>query len=277
MTRTQAVAAVLVIVVVAAQPQAATAQTPASRDSARKFEILDNSFLVEEAFNQEAHVFQNILSWTFGRDGEWDATATQEWPLGGMTHQFSYTIPFARANGRAGVGDVLLNYRYQLLEEGGRQPAVSPRISLIVPTGRASDGFGNDAVGLQVNVPASKQFRDLYIHANVGWTWHPRVRLAGDAGLARLFSPQIAASGIWRVSPMFNLMLESVVLFEESLDDGTRVIDERTVTISPGFRRGWNIGDRQIVVGAAVPISVADSGRRTAFLTYFSYELPFGK
>jgi hypothetical protein len=261
---------------VAVHAGAATGQTPPALDSGRKFEILDNSFLVEEAFNQEAHVFQNIFSWTFARDGEWDATFTQEWPLWGMTHQFSYTVPVARADGRAGISDVLVNYRYQLLEESARRPACAPRISVIMPTGSTANGFGNGVAGLQVNVPFSKQFRDLYVHWNVGWTWHPRVALIGG-GRESLTSPHAAASGIWRVSPMFNLMLESVVQREETLDEGVRTVDERIVTISPGFRRGWNLGDRQIVIGAAVPISFADSGRRTALLTYFSYELPFGK
>jgi hypothetical protein len=269
-------AAIVAALIVTAYAPVTTAQTPTTKDSARKFEILDNSFLLEEAFNQEAHVVQNIFSWTFARDGEWGGTVTQEWPLWGMRNQFSYTIPLARANRRVGVGDVLLNYRYQVREESARSPAVAPRVSLIVPTGNSSDGFGNGVVGVQMNVAFSKQVRDVYIHWNVGSTWHPRMALPGG-GRATLLSPQIAASGIWRVSPMFNLMLESVVLFEESVSDGARVVDERITTISPGFRRGWNIGDKQIVVGAAVPISVAESGRRTAVLTYFSYELPFGR
>jgi len=42
--------------------------------AAWKWEILDNSFLVEEAFNQEAGVVQNILTWTRGRDGTWDGS-----------------------------------------------------------------------------------------------------------------------------------------------------------------------------------------------------------
>jgi hypothetical protein len=264
------------MLVVAASAHPATAQSPPARDAGRKFEILDNSFLVEEAFNQEAHVFQNIFAWTFARDGEWDGTVTQEWPLWGMTHQFSYTIPFARAGGRAGVGDVLLNYRYQLRQEAAGGPAVAPRISLIMPTGSTVNGFGSGVVGLQVNVAFSKQVRDLYVHWNAGWTWQPRIALAGG-GRESLTSPQLAASGIWRVLPMVNLMLESVAQFEESLDEGARTVTERIVTVSPGFRRGWNIGDRQIVVGAAVPVSFAESGRRTAVLTYFSYELPFGR
>lgn len=277
MTRHTALTTFLVLAIGSTARAQQTSPPPATpHDSTRKWEILDNSFLIEEAFNQEAHVVQNIFSWTFSRTGEWDGTITQEWPLWSMTHQFSYTVPATHAAGQTGVGDVLLNYRYQVLDESARRPAVAPRISLSVPTGGTADGFGSGVVGLQVNVPFSKQLRDLYVHANVGWTWQPRIPLPAGAGRVNLTSPQIAASGIWRVSPLFNLMLESVVQFDESVD-GPRVVDERIVTVSPGFRRGWNLGDHQIVVGAAIPIRIAESGRHTSILTYFSYELPFGR
>jgi hypothetical protein len=235
---------------------AVAAQSPAPSqpsDSSRKFEITDNSFLVEEAFNQERGVFQNIFSWTRGRNGGWAASFTQEWPAPGMTHQFSYTVAFAGASGLQGFGDALLNYRYQLTEEGAGRPAISPRASLILPTGREKDGFGDGVVGLQLNLPASKQFGDLYVHANAGWTWLPD----------RSSVPHLAGSGIWRVTPMFNLMLEGVVLFDES------------ATVSPGFRRGWNFGDKQLVLGVAVPLTRAGGTTTAAVLTYFSYELPF--
>ena len=54
-----------------------------SRLVAYQWEITDNSFLVEEAFNQEAGVVQNILTWTRGHHGTWDGNFTQEWPAPG--------------------------------------------------------------------------------------------------------------------------------------------------------------------------------------------------
>src|SRR5204863_7185946 len=153
----------------------------------------------------------------------------------------------------AGFNDVMLNYRYQVTTEAPGRPAIAPRLSLIVPTGRENQGLGAGAMGLQINVPVSKQLGDLYVHANGGGTW------INDAG----WTPHVAGSGIWRVSPMLNLMLEAVV------DVG------QAVTVAPGFRRGWNIGEKQIVVGAAVPLTRADGSGTAALLTYFSYELPF--
>ncbi len=60
--------------------------------SARPWEITDNSFLVEEAFNQEAGVVQNIFGILAPGDGSWVAAFTQEWPMRVQAHQFSYTV-----------------------------------------------------------------------------------------------------------------------------------------------------------------------------------------
>jgi hypothetical protein len=246
---------------------------PSPRDSSRKFEITDNSFLVEESFNQEAGVFQNIFTWTRTRNGGWESAFTQEWPLGGMTHQFSYTVPFSGADGVSGVNDVLLNYRYQLLTETAARPALSPRLSVVLPTGREADGLGSGVVGLQVNVPASKQFGDLYVHANAGFTWLPAVTVAPNGATRTLTSPQFAVGGIWRVAPMLNLMLEVVAEFDDTA--APQPARERTITASPGFRTGWNIGPRQVVVGAAMPVSRVAGRSDIGVITYFSYELPF--
>src|SRR6188472_2431100 len=100
----------------------------------KKFQITDNSFFVEEAFNQERGIFQNIFIWARSREGLWNGSFTQEWPAPATTNQFSYTIPFAGGGASERFGGVLLNYRCQLLEEGGRRPAFAPRFSVILPT-----------------------------------------------------------------------------------------------------------------------------------------------
>ena len=250
-----------------------TARKTATNTS--KTPVVDNSFLVEEAFNQESGIFQNIFTWTRANARDWAAAFTQEWPLFGQAHQFSYTVPFSTTDTVKGINDVFLNYRYQLTTEAPGRPAISPRLSLILPTGRAADGLGNGVTGLQVTVPMSKQFGKLYLHVNAGWTWLPGVSedTAGSMPV-NLTSPQVAGSGIWRVTPMFNLMLETVAIFAESLDTGVAVTT-RSVTVSPGFRGGWNFSDRQLVLGVAAPVTRSAGTSRVSLLTYFSYELPF--
>jgi hypothetical protein len=249
------------------------AQTPASSAlDVRPFEIVDNSFLVEEAFNQEKGVFQNIFGWTRTDDGGWESSFTQEWPLLGMTHQFSYTVPFSGGDLAAHFGGVLINYRFQALEEERGHPAFSPRFSIILPTGRSDDG--SDRPGLQVNLPFSKQAGDLYFHWNAGVTWLHAAPL-GNGHTTNLTTPHLAASAIWRTTPLFHLMLESVLEFEATIDETSATGHQRALTVSPGFRRAWNIGEKQIVIGAAVPVITGAGDTTFGALTYFSYELPF--
>src|SRR5206468_9590048 len=86
--------------------------------------IQDNSFLVEEAYNQNFGVVQHISSFTrFWDSKDWNYTFTQEWPVpGDARHQLSYTLMTLHAGSLpgsgAGIGDVLLNYRYQLAGNG---------------------------------------------------------------------------------------------------------------------------------------------------------------
>src|SRR2546426_848940 len=103
-----ALVAVLVSATVCAAQQPAPDTSP--------FGITDNSFLVEESFNQEPRIFQNIFLFTRARHGGWNASFTQEWPVPGVRHQLSFTLPFQRVEGSASVGDLFLNYRYQLSE-----------------------------------------------------------------------------------------------------------------------------------------------------------------
>ncbi len=243
----------------------------AQKPRAQPFQIADNSLLIEEAFNQEGGIFQNIFLFRVPRGGGgWDLEFTQEWPLGGQRHQLSYTIPFAFEGGE--LGDVLLNYRLQARLEDEAGPALSPRLSAILPTG------SNSALrwGAQLNLPASKQFGDLYLHANAGATLEASKHSAGND--ITLISPQLGASAIWRTLPMVHLMVESVASFAAV---PTAVCCETehssTLIVSPGFRAARSFGTHQLVIAAAVPLTVTGPEDEAKVLVYLSYELPFRK
>jgi DtxR family Mn-dependent transcriptional regulator len=270
------IASILILLAMLAVP--ALAQAPLPTRAAEPFEITDNSFLVEEAFNQEPGIFQNIFGAVFA-NGNWASTFTQEWPLKSQTHQLSYTLSFLDNGIGAGIGDSFINYRYQMLLEAPGRPAFSPRVSLIVPTGKVPRDLGSGSAGLQVNLPFSKQTGDWYWHWNGGVTWLPRADSllttpSAGPGHVNLVAPFVSGSSIYRVRPMLNVMLESVLLFEEAVDNGT-TSRETIFTLSPGARRGWNLGDQQIVLGAALPITWVGGDTQTGVFLYFSYELPF--
>ncbi len=268
-------AQVLCLVLVGASAEAQQS-TPAT-GSNRPFEIVDNSFLVEEALNQEAGIFQNIVT-VFRTRASWEIGFTQEWPLGSQKHQLSYVLPFGGMTGAHGIGDVLINYRYQALTEGPGRPAFSPRISVILPTGNEDRGLGSGVVGWQVNLPVSKQRGDLYLHVNGGSTWLPGIA-TGGAGAAdvTLFTPHASASAIWRLRPMLNAMVESVFESSQEIAGPGTTSRQTSFTLSPGARGGWNLGDHQLIVGLAVPVTWTAGTSEAGAFVYFSYELPFAR
>jgi len=266
----QAVAALLLILSFAS-PSSAQQPSAVAANGSEPFKITDNSFLVDEAFNQEAGIFQNIFN-TVRSGGDWASTFTQEWPVVSEKHQFSYTLAWSHVDGDAAFGNTLINYRYQLMSEGPGRPAFSPRISLILPTG-SSDEL--DGTGLQLNLPFSKQTGNVYWHWNAGMTWQPSVEFEG--GDRNIESPFLAGSAIVRLQPMLNAMLETVLIFDE-LPTVVGTVRDKSFTLSPGVRGGWNFGDKQLILGVAVPITwTADEDADTAAFFYFSYELPFKK
>ena len=260
---------VLLLLLSLTSPVQAQQQQP-FQPATEPFKISDNSFLVEEAFNQEAGIFQNIFN-VARSEQVWASTFTQEWPIASQTHQFSYTLAWANGE-RFDFGDVLLNYRYQALMEGPGRPAFSPRLSVILPT--ANDPDVGDSPGLQFNLPFSKQTGDVYWHWNAGMTWRPSADFGN--GSENLASPFFAGSAIARLKPMFHAMLESVLAYED-LPSIIGTGHERLFTLSPGARGGWDLGDQQLILGIAVPVTWVAGGHDTAAFFYVSYELPFRK
>ena len=221
---------------------------PVEAQQSRPFEIADNSFLVEEAFNQEKGVVQNVLLLQQQRLGDaWLLEFTQEWPLFSQTHQLSYTIPFTTKG--VGLGNVMLNYRLQARMEDAAGPAISPRLSVILPTASDDDTYSH---GLQGNLPVSKQVGDFYVHLNAGATWD-RLDVAGED--LDLVSPHVAGSLIWRMLRFVHPMVEVVARFDEQ-PTGVGADTERLdrVLIAPGVRAARNMGRSQLVGGVALPL-----------------------
>jgi len=257
------------ILVVAASQSGAQAAAPPPESP---FGISDNSFLVEEAFNQEKGVVQNIFGAAYSDLTGWGASFTQEWPVWSKRHQLSYTVPFSVVAGAAGWGDVLINYRFQVTDEGPRMPAFAPRVSFIVPSSGDRRTLGTRGEGWQVNLPFSKRVGRVYFHWNAGGTLLRAEDSPTQAG-SWIGAPFVAASGIVAVRPMFQLMLEWVAT-STLIDVGDR---ETAYTISPGVRGGWNFGDTQLVIGFAVPVTRGAQQNQVAGFGYLSVELPFKK
>jgi Putative MetA-pathway of phenol degradation len=247
--------------------------------------IEDNSFLIEEAYNQDPGVVQHIFAAFYSHDPRirgWAFTFTQEWPMYGQDHQFSYTVPsfnlINEGDRQYGVGDVLLNYRYQALEEGPGKPAFAPRFSLIIPTGNRDKGTGNGVVGYQWSLPFSKKVASrLALHANFGLTYLPHVRSPLDNGQLSpkrsLVSYWVGGSAIFALVPRLHVMLEWLGNFDQSINGAGKPERSFNPLISPGFRAAVvNEEALQIVVGIGVPIGLNRQAINLAGFLYFSIE-----
>jgi hypothetical protein len=237
--------------------------------------IEDNSFLIEEAYNQEEGVVQYIQTFQYSRKTkEWMYTFTHEMPFPNQTHQLSYVIPIARVKAdefQTGLGDIGLNYRYQLVSTD--TTAFAPRFSLILPTGDYENGLGDGAVGYQMNLPLSIVLSERWVsHWNAGATYTPKAKeVLGARGDLQAYN--FGASIIYIQSETFNWMLEYVRNNAQSLEsDGSTVRDDGSF-INPGFRFAKNYASGwQMVSGLSVPIGIGPSRKDNSVLLYLSLE-----
>jgi hypothetical protein len=217
-------------------------------------QIQDNSFLLEEAYNQEAGVVQHIIR-----------------------HQISYTVPLENVEGfGVGLGDLGLNYRYQLAGNPDAATVVAPRFTVLFPTGSEEEGRGTGGIGFQVNLPVTLVLSDRFVtHWNAGATLTPSARNElGES--ATTHSWNFGASLIWLLRPSFNLMLEGILDDSRSVVGEGQVVGETGWVISPGLR--WAIdasSDLQIVPGIAYNIGLGEGPDTDAVFLYLSFEHPF--
>src|SRR5690349_11797737 len=94
--------------------QEAAPEKPESEASELLTGLQDNSFLLEEGYNQDPGMVQHINLLLYDHDADsWVYTFTQEWPVFSMKHQLSYTIPLTydgESDDGVQLGDIALNY-----------------------------------------------------------------------------------------------------------------------------------------------------------------------
>jgi hypothetical protein len=257
-----------------------------SQDALRAAEnpapIQDNSFLIEEAYNQEDGVIQHISTFerlTNSRD--WVYTQTDEWPFRSYKHQLSVTLAATHAGSLArsgaGWGDTAFNYRYQLVGSGEKEFAMAPRLSVLLPTGNHAFGRGSGGLGLQTNLPVSIQHSPRWVtHWNAGATWIPRaLDQVGDS--ASTSAVNLGQSVVWLAAPRVNFLVETLWISSEVVVGSQKTLRSQDLFVSPGVRWAYNLSDGlQIVPGVAVPIGIGPCTGEKAIIVYLSFEHPFG-
>lgn len=244
--------------------------------------IEDNSYFIEEAYNQEDRVVQHISNGRYSLLSSHDFaySFTQEWPVFSQKHQFSYTIGFSSLNSGNvfGLNDVMLNYRYQLTGHDAFI-TLAPRVSLIIPTGNAKKDLGTGVFGYQFNLPASKRISNKFVfHANAGFTLLPNVEStdAYDEVTQNNFTAiNLGASSIWLVNYRTNLMLEVLYNILHEAGPVSGMVTQGQLIISPGIRHAFDLKSLQIVPGIAVPLLIQNDNTEVGLFFYLSFEHPF--
>jgi hypothetical protein len=230
--------------------------------------VSDNSFLVEEAYNQDVGVVQHINM--FERDwrsGDWVYTFTQEWPVPhNARHQISYTLSGLDAGASAGFGDMELNWRYQVMQRP--RVAIAPRVSVSLPTGNADEDRGAGATALDVNLPVSLSTTHVTWHLNAG----AFVGMTRQDDDPRVADVRLAGSAVLLPYRRANVLVE-IVSVRERVEAGRW---ETTNTISPGVRWAHQAGAVQIVPGVGLPVTFQrDTRTDWGLIGYLSFEHPF--
>jgi Putative MetA-pathway of phenol degradation len=237
--------------------------------------IEDNSFLIEEAYNQEAGVIQHISAFQYMRNKTWIYTFTDEWPVPREKHQLSVTIPVLN-NGETGFGDAELNYRYQAILSN--RFAFSPRFSLLFPSGNYKKGLGAGVIGYQFSFPFSYLLSmKIATHYNLGVTFTPDAKNVDGSKFNQTIY-NYGLSIILLLNKNFNFMFEVAGNRTFIKPTGTNTIISNSLFINPGFRYAINFkSGLQIVPGIAIPIGLASSKGASGVFAYLSFEHPFWK
>lgn len=240
--------------------------------------IKDNSFLIEEAYNQEAGVVQWIVTAQHFASPfrYWGLGLTNELPLHGMRHQFSWTVPVETDQSDTfRWGRVALHYRYQLLD-GSRGIAIAPRVSASLAT-NPSYSTDSDAIEWQANLPVSIEVTDIVImHLNVGTTYSPGhssiARVDGALQNETLMSYALGGSIVLLAHPNLNVMTELVHASSEEFVSESKIDRSTETIVNPGIRFAINKPFGQFVPGIGIPIRMSEGETDIGVFGYLSFE-----
>jgi hypothetical protein len=230
--------------------------------------IEDNSFLVEEAFNQSPGVIQYTVINQVNR-GIAELNLECEMPLKGEFHQLSVSIPAKVFQSTVGIEDIMISYRPLLLDRH-RWAMVTPRVSVILPTGKVSRGFGDGSWGIECNVALTKQLsRRLISHVNVGSSSSFK-KMQEQLHQNRLHYESAGTSLIFAAAKGLDLMAE-VTTSNVKLD--SNAASTWNFIGNPGFRFCLKMNQFLVVPGMSAPFTLL-SGRATVseVLIYISIE-----
>lgn len=238
------------------------------------FGVVDNSFFLEEAYQQPAGVYQFIQTFqTFEKGGGYNYAFAAEIPITDLIHQFSITTARAREDGlQSSTGDTTLNYRYQPYNRDGK--LVTERFGLIVPTGSVKQKTSNGVYGFEFMQAATIIFSDRWAnHWNLGMNLYPRAKFTDTTKRTTLTEVKAGTSWVYFFKDDLNFMLELFFQTSQTLVDDKQETSFAFI-LSPGVRFGksYNWKEMEVVPGIGFPVQFEESETDLGMLVYLSFE-----
>lgn len=208
--------------------------------------LTDNSFFLEEAFNQTIDTVQFSQDYNSLNN---EFTATGEIPLKSEEHQFSYTVGQGRAI------NPTLSYRYQSVNVPNA--LLAHRFGVVVP-------IEDERYGFEYKQALTLILNDKWMnHWNLGLFHYPRFK-------HRTYNSYNAGTSfVYYAKENLNLVFESYLESDENYETG--------LIINPGLRAALNLEwqETQIVPGISFPISFNQETINAGVFLYLSIEPKF--
>ncbi len=251
----------------------------------------DNSFVVDEAFNQGKGSVQYMACYQHNRWKDADPVLSfcQELPLRSSRHQLGYSLAYVFHTGlqsnslKPGPGDASVHYSYWLKNTSSRVMVV-PKLIAWLPIGKAIHSNGSGGWGGKLSLAMTTKLSGKWVvHTNVlaSRIWGSRhyfqygnaTVAAGSVEFAKrnLNSLGVGFSVNYLLHPRFHFVLEKMLTSEEFAKDdsadmladndtnrpASATVARRTrMLLIPGFRWAINGKDWQLVPAVGCPLEV---------------------
>ena len=239
--------------------------------------VVDNSFLLEEAYQQPSGTYQFIQTYqtAFKKGSGYDYGFALEAPITDLVHQFSFSGTRSRSEdvSHGSMSDITINYRYQPYNRDGK--LVTERFGLILPTGRVDQGSGRGVLGFEFMQAATIIFSERWAnHWNLGVSLFPRAKFSDTQKRTTLTEVKAGTSWVYFLQDDINLMMELFLETEQTLNEDNEQETEMSVTLSPGIRFGksYDWKEMEVVPGFGFPVQFAESNTDVGMILYLSFE-----
>lgn len=230
--------------------------------------VEDNSFLLEEAYNQNPGEIQLIQRYQTFQHERPEYGVEIEAPITDNTHQFSLAI-----GRQENLSDLEVGYRFQAINVEGKM--LTEGLRIILPTGSLRNESDHGVVGYEWLQSATVVFNEkISNHWNLGVRVYPNAESPSTSDDRTLTNFIGGTSLVYYYQEDLNFLLEGLFESEEMIDDRGEIESEVRFTLNPGVRFAWNIDwqKSQIVPGIAFPVVFNDEKTNPGVFFYFSWE-----